>query len=64
MKTSKALLVAWVVVVAGLAAAIIYFTIQGQNPPVPDSPVRPVEPPKRPGPRRLTDSGGTQTPPS
>jgi hypothetical protein len=62
-KTSPALLVAWLVLIAGLVAAIVFFTLNGRAPhEEPDSPVVPVKPketkapaPKGPQPSRDRD---------
>ena len=44
MKQSNALLAAWLVLIALLAGALVYFTFMGQSPPVaPDAPVVPVK---------------------
>lgn len=55
MKTSNALLVAWIVLIAGLAGAIAYFTLSAQGPTEPDAPVKPVPAkPKPPEPKAPT----------
>jgi hypothetical protein len=56
MKTSNALLAAWIVLIAALVGAIVYFTLNAQAPTPPDAPVKPVaakpKPPEPKGPTR------------
>lgn len=57
MKTSNALLAAWVVLIAALVGAVVYFTLSAEAPAPPDAPVKPVapkpvKPPEQKGPTR------------
>lgn len=60
MKTSTALLIAWIVLVAGLVGAVAFFVLGGQTPQQPpDAPVRPVAPDK---PEPAEPKGPTRVP--
>src|SRR5262245_56490083 len=63
MKQSNALLAAWLVLIAGLAGALVYFTISQQTgPTAPDAPVVPIQAkpptPKPPAPKPPTPEQG------
>ncbi len=56
MKTSNGLLAAWLVLIAALGGAIVYFMMNAEAPPPPDAPVKPAaakpKPPEQKGPTR------------